>query len=220
MAEPETIVIESFSGNPPGAFPMGWEVWMRSIKQAHEIYSIQQEEGNAYLQARDDGAAIVICKAFRSWNPKRYPVLTWRWRARVLPKGGDERHKETNDCANAVYVTLSKNMFNVPRILKYVWSTTLPVGTIHKRPGLIPMYIIVLESGTEHCGMWVSERVDVYADYRRLFGEEPPAHAIGIGLMTDQNATRAGSAGDYDDFILEHREVCVQARMVETTGNP
>ncbi|MBI4553755.1 MAG: DUF3047 domain-containing protein [Candidatus Latescibacteria bacterium] len=201
----QEIIIDDFSGNHVGAFPAGWATWRKDIRLARRVYSVQQEDGNAYLHARDDGASVILRKELRSWNPKQYPILTWRWRARVLPKGGDERRRETNDSANAVYVVLSENWFHIPRTLKYVWSTTVPVGTVYRRPGIGWPYVIVLQSGPQRLGSWVSERVNVYADYRRLFGEEPPARAVGIGLMTDQNSTRAGSEGDYDDFILERR---------------
>lgn len=203
----ETILVDDFSGNSVNAFPSGWKPWRAKSNLAPGLYTVQQEDGNRYLHARDNGHSVIIRKELRSWNPKQYPILTWRWRAQVLPRDGDERSAQTNDSANAVYVVLSENFFHVPKTLKYVWSTSVPVGTRYRRPGIGRPYVIVLESGTQHLGTWVSESVNVYDDYLRAFGEKPPSRAVGIGVLTDGNATRSESEGDYDDFVL--------ARLVE-----
>lgn len=205
MMDHEPIVIDDFSEDSIGSFPVGWTAWREDTNLARKLYTIQQENGNHYLHARDDGTSIIIRKKFRSWDPKEYPLLAWRWRARVLPKGGDERNPPTNDSANAVYVVLSENLFHIPKTLKYVWSTTAPVGTAYRRPGIGRPYVIVIESGTKHLGTWMSEKVNVYEDYRRLFGENPPDQAVGIGVLTDGNASHSPSEGDYDDFILFRR---------------
>ncbi|MBI4551076.1 MAG: DUF3047 domain-containing protein [Candidatus Latescibacteria bacterium] len=201
----ETIVADDFNGYNVGAFPEGWMAWRGDTNRARRLYTIQEEHGNRYLHARDDGHSIIIRKELRSWNPRQYPILTWRWRARVLPRSGDERVARTNDSATAVYVVLSENLFHIPKTLKYVWSTTTPVGTIYRRSGIGRPYVIVLESGPTRLGTWVSETVNVYEDYQRAFGEKPPNRAVGLGVLTDGNATRSVSEGDYDDFVIRQR---------------
>ena len=54
-------------------------------------------------------------------------VDRWRWRVMQLPSGGDEGRKATHDSAAGVYVIFDNRI--LPRVLKYVWSATLPVGT-------------------------------------------------------------------------------------------
>ncbi len=200
-----SIVIDDFDNANPGSFPIAWKAWRGDDKLARNMYSIHEEEGNRYLHAADDGSSVIIRKQLSEWDANEYPVLSWRWRARVLPEEGDERIGSKNDSSVAVYVVLKQNFIGVPKTLKYVWSTTLPVGTYHRRDGIGRPHVIVLESGMGKLGQWVEESVDVYADYVRIFGDRPPRKAVGIGILTDGNATGTESQGDYDDFVVHRR---------------
>lgn len=202
-----SIIIEDFSRSDAGGFPPNWKAWRGDDRLAHGMYTVREENGNQYLHAADDGSSIIIRKQMSEWDANEYPVLSWRWRAQVLPEGGDERIVSRNDSAVAVYVVLDQNFVGVPKTLKYVWSSTLPVGTYHRRDGIGRPHVIVLESGEEKLGRWVAESVDVCADYVRIFGKEPPRKAVGIGILTDGNATGTESKGDYDDFVVHRRGI-------------
>ncbi len=200
-----SIVIDDFDNGDPGGFPANWKAWRGDDDLARNLYSIQEEKGNRYLHADDDGSSIIIRKQLSEWDANEYPVLSWRWRARVLPEEGNESIGSRNDSSVAVYVVLDQNFIGVPKTLKYVWSTTLPVGTYYRRDGIGRPHVIVLEIGKEKLGQWVEESVDVYADYVRIFEEKPPRKAVGIGILTDGNATGTDSQGDYDDFVVHRR---------------
>jgi hypothetical protein len=203
---PLSIVLENFEHMAVGGFPKGWKAWRGDDGYARKLYGIREEQGNRYLSAQDDGTSIIIRKEYRGWNPHDYPMLSWRWRARALPEGGDERVGSKNDSAVAVYVVLDQNFIGIPKTLKYVWSTTLPVGTRHRREGIGRPAVIVLESGPGKVGQWVTEKVNVYEDFVRTFGKEPPRSAVGIGVLTDGNATKSRAQGDYDDFVVHRHD--------------
>lgn len=202
----ESITIDDFDDTAPGGFPLTWKAWRGDDDLARNLYTIREEKGNRYLHAADDGSSVIILKQVSEWNANEYPVLSWRWRATVLPEDGDERIRTKNDSSVAVYVVLDQNFIGVPKTLKYVWSTTAPVGTHYRREGIGRPHVIVLESGKEKLGQWVEESVDVHADYVRIFGKKPPRKAVGIGILTDGNATGTDSKGDYDDFVVHRRE--------------
>ena len=202
----KSITIEAFDDSAPGGFPLTWKAWRGNADLARNLYTIREEKGNRYLHADDDGSSVIILKQVGEWNANEYPVLSWRWRATVLPEGGDERIGSKNDSSVAVYVVLDQNFIGVPKTLKYVWSTTVPVGTHYRREGIGRPHVIVLESGKEKLGQWVEESVDVHADYIRIFGKKPPRKAVGIGILTDGNATGTDSKGDYDDFVVHRRD--------------
>lgn len=197
-----SILVDDFEDASVGGFPSAWKAWRGDDDLARNLYSIQEEDGNKFLKASDDGTSIIIRKQMDDWNPREFPILSWRWRANVLPEDGDERVGPKNDSAVAVYVVLDQNFFRIPKTLKYVWSTTLPIGTRHRRDGIGRPNVIVLQSGPEKVGQWVSESVNVYEDFERTFGKRPPKSAIGIGVLTDGNATHTPSMGDYDDFFI------------------
>jgi hypothetical protein len=188
------MALETFSAYPVGGFPRAWKV-RGSMRDAQAIYRIAEEGDGRFLSARADGQSVMI-----GLEPSRYPYLRWRWRVRQWPTGADERRKATNDSAAGVYVVFPGRFF-VPRVLKYVWSTTAPVGTRQPSPAAPNTKIIVLESGPAGEPAWRTVTVDVQRDYAALFGEPAPA-AQGIGILTDSNDTASVAAADYADFQL------------------
>ena len=193
---PPVRIIEDFSGSPVGRFPKNFRSWPLERHKAVRVYRVSSEPGNRYLEAYD--AEQISAQIFRKfyWNPRSYPVLNWRWRARTLPAGADERVPQKNDSACGVYVVFGGWS---GKSVKYVWSARVPAGAvIPKRKG--KSFSIVKNSGRGRG--WQAVSVNVVEDYRRLFGEEPGQDPIGIGLLTDGNATRSPAACDYDDFIL------------------
>ena len=85
-----SIVIDDFDDLDLEEFPKSWKAWRGDDELAREIYTIKEEEENRYLQAIDDGSSIIIRKRLRMWNANEYPILSWRWRARILQVAGDE----------------------------------------------------------------------------------------------------------------------------------
>jgi len=61
--------------------------------------------------------------------------------------------------------------------------------------------MIAVRSGRDESGTWQSERHDIVADYRRLFGAEPPRIGA-IAIMTDTDNTGATAQAWYDDIEL------------------
>ena len=168
-------------------------------------YKIQKEDENHYLSAEIEGDAVNFGRdtkiKFRgretNANLRLYQKLRWRWRVHSLPEGSDERKGKTNDSAAAVRLIFRLSISG-GKAIKYIWSATLPVGTVIDDGGL---KVIVLESGTEKLGQWVWEEVNVYEDYRRLFGGDPrPPEAI--ALLTDSNNTKSFAKADYDDITF------------------
>jgi hypothetical protein len=190
--------LENFAAYPVGTFPDVWKV--RGLAgDAAATYRVTEEEGRRFLAARANGNSVMIGLE-RGFDPSQYPYLRWDWRVRQLPDGADERVKDTNDSAAGVYVIFPGNFF-MPRVLKYVWSSSAPVGTREPSPAATSTKIIVLESGADGATQWRTVTVNVKGDYLALFGTEPPV-ARGIGILTDANDTGSVAAADYTNFEL------------------
>lgn len=198
LAAERCRVVEDFEGRPLGSPPAGWRA---KGKHPERVYAVQQEGKNRYLHAEARGSSVTLGKRWE-FDPREFPVLRWRWRVWRLPQGADERHKSTGDSAAGVYVIFSKSRFGLPpKAIKYVWSTSLPPGSVTPSPFSGRTKVVVLESGPERLGQWVTEEVNVCADYRRLFGKEPK-RAYGVALLTDADNTRSVAIADYDDLVL------------------
>jgi hypothetical protein len=186
-----------FEEERPSDFPSNWKV-RGDEDEAKEIYRIVDEDGNRFLRARSVAQGVQIGFPY-SFEADAYPFLRWQWRAGQLPTGADERVEARNDSAAGVYVLFDSRWW--PRVIKYVWSSSLPVGAQLKSPAYRWAWIIVLRSGPAEKGTWYQETVNIYEDYRRLF-EREPGKVYGIGILTDSNNTKTQAAADYDDFLL------------------
>ena len=204
MRQRPYVVLENFSTTEPGRPPEGWG-WRNKDRDKPKPYTVLAAGSQRYLAARDSGSSIILLKVSH-WNPRQYPILTWCWRAESLPPGGDERYGPTNDSAAGLYVFFSQNWLGIPRQIKYVWSSTLPEGTVDRRKRFARPWFFVVESGTGNLGSWVFEQVDLLADYDRVYGGEPKSRTRGLGILTDANSTHSYAEAHYADLRVWTRE--------------
>ena len=81
------------------------------------------------------------------------------------------------------------NSFDIPlRSLNYVWATDADIGTIEENPFTSWVKYIVVNSGNEKAGQWISLKRNIVEDYRKAF-EEEPRDITGITIMTDSDNT-------------------------------
>ena len=172
-AQSQTLVLEDFQGKDAEGFPLNWEHEnQRSQSKGRDAYKIQTENGVNFLAVRDAGQRIKKKKI--DWDPKAFPVLTWRWR---LQKATTE-----NEPIAAIYASLDTDLMFIPVFTKYVWSATKPEGTLTEG-GMFSGSEIVVQSGTKDVGQWFEERVNVYEDFKRIHQHEPAAKAWGISII-------------------------------------
>jgi len=190
--------VEDFSSFEPGSFPEGWK---SRGGDGSKVYRVRSNK-ESYLEANAVDSAVTMAKKF-DYDLKEYPFLEWQWRALELPQGGDERYKKTGDSAAAIYV-IFEGRFR-PDNMKYVWSASLPVGTTTESPYSSKTKIVVLRNQSSPLGEWVSERVNVYADYKRLFGREPKL-VQAIGLMSDSDNTGTRAVAHYKGIMISKQK--------------
>lgn len=195
---PSLRLIDDFSQYELEKFPSSFRTYPFQRGKAMEVYTVKADSDNKYLNATDEkDISVQVFKRFL-WDTKQYPHFSWKWRAVTLPKGADENNGRPNDSACGIYVTFGGYTGNA---IKYVWSTTLPAGTIvEKKPN--KFYIIVVESGSGQVGRWQTAAVNVVEDYKRVFKKDPKKDPDGFGLLTDGNATHTPAVCDYDDFKI------------------
>ncbi len=147
------------------------------------------------------------------------PILTWRWRVDQAAPATDLGAKNQDDCSLAVYVgfpyrpgqaswfdRLKRPLVEAwagesapGRVLRYAFCGRRPRGAMVKSPYLGDAGMIkILRPAASPTGRWFEERVDVAADYRQAFGEEPQDPSqIAVEADTDDthSASRAEVAG-------------------------
>lgn len=211
------VLLSTAPALAPSGLPEGWEP-LRFAKRADTAYSWSPEEGA--LRARAAGSASGLIR--RLERPvAEAPMLRWRWKVGgTLPKG-DESRKSGDDYAARVYVAFrydparvgpgTRARYALARRLKgeypphaainYIWANKLPQGEAVRNAYTGRVMMLALRSGDAEAGQWRWEERDVLADYRRLFGEDPPPYA-GIAVMTDADDTGGEAGAWYAELSL------------------
>jgi len=61
--------------------------------------------------------------------------------------------------------------------------------------------MIVVESGETKLNQWVSEERNIFEDYKKDFGQEPPMIS-GVAIMTDTDNTGESATAYYGDILF------------------
>ncbi|MCF8042841.1 MAG: DUF3047 domain-containing protein [Desulfarculaceae bacterium] len=167
-------------------------------------YSLVETHGRTVLKAVSQSSASALIKNIEA-DPANTPMLSWSWKIEKTLPGGDGRTKAGDDFAARVYVVFPSFLFWNTRALNYVWANKLPVG--HTWPNAFAgdnVMMMAINSGDGQAGQWVSHRRNLAADFRRCFGEEPPAIGA-IAVMTDSDNTKGHAIAYYGDITLGPR---------------
>lgn len=205
------VILEDFAASGPDGLPIGWR-WRDKDEDRRKTYHVRKQNGQTYLAAKDSGGSVIMLR-YSHWNPRRYPIMTWCWRADKLPPGGDERFGHTNDSVAGIYVFFSQTWIGMPRHIKYVWSSTLAEGTIGRRDRIARPYFVVVESGNQQLGEWLFASVDLENHYDRTWGGRPKKRTQGLGLLTDANSTDSEAEAYYADLRVWTRKAYDEGRV-------
>lgn len=189
----ELVLGEFSSGNLTG--------WSDKIFKGKTTYTLVKENDKSVLKANSEKAASGLLKKVKL-DTKEYPVLRWSWKVEHTLKGEDVTRKSGDDFAARVYVVFPRTFFWQTRAINYVWASRLPKGSSVPSPYTSKALIVAVESGDEKAGQWVNEERNIYEDYRKLFGEEPPMLGA-VAIMTDTDDTRDEATAYYGDIFLE-----------------
>ncbi len=121
------------------------------------------------------------------------PVLEWSWRVDTLPDGADMAVRDREDAAASLFLAFGDpGSMSSPKpvpTIRYAWTTAAnPVGALIDSP-FFPgtLRTLVVRSGDDALGGWVTERRNLRDDYRLAFGEPPPEPIQVFALFTDND---------------------------------
>lgn len=175
----------------------GWEV--KEFKGLTR-YRLVEEEGRRVLLAEADGSASGLVKKI-AFDPAEYRYLRWHWKIEKTVAQGDERTKAGDDYAARVYVIFPGRFFWQTRALNYIWANRLPAEGFVANAFTANAMLLAVRSGPDQAGQWLEENRDLVADYRRVFGSDPP-RAGAVAIMTDTDNTGGRARAWYGDISL------------------
>ncbi len=178
--------------------------WQSKSFKGETRYVFDDKSGQRALFADSRGAASGLYREIRV-DLNRTPWLNWSWRVDKVLNGVDERSKGGDDYPARVYVVVSGGAASwKTRSLVYVWSSNQPVGATWNNAFTSNARVMALRSGTRDAGRWVSEKRDIRADFRQLFGEDI-ATIDAVALMTDTDNSGQNATAWYGDIYFTAR---------------
>lgn len=196
----EILMIDRFEGGvDEKGLPLGWSLEKEPGPKSKIVIKKEREIHFLHLSSVNDSFGL---KKEISFDIRKYPYFFWRWRATVLPKGGDVRKRETDDQAGQIYVIFPKfpAMIN-SRSVGYIWDSQAPVGFSGTSTAYSKMKYVVLQSGSSKLNQWLAESRNVYEDYKNLFKEEPPLVG-GVLIYINSQYTKSSAACDYTEIFF------------------
>jgi hypothetical protein len=233
--------VKSFSWNKPGeGVPDGWKPWTFARFKRPTEYRLIDMDGRTVIRARATDAASGLVHPV-SIDPKEFPYLHWHWKVDELIAKADNTQRATEDAPARLVVSFDGDLDSLPMdeqvffgnvkmvsgqqlpyaTLMYIWENRVPRGNIIPNVHTSRIKMIVAESGREKLGSWQEVTRNVYADYRRAFGEEP-GRITAIGIMTDTDNTREQASAYYGDirFLRQRLQPLVPPAPAVTAAPP
>ncbi|MYG39766.1 MAG: DUF3047 domain-containing protein [Nitrospira sp. SB0677_bin_15] len=219
---PDAIHVGAFShARAGGPYPDSWKPLTFHKIEEHTEYSLVEDGGNVVLKAVSRGSSSGLTREV-TIDPKVYPIVEWSWKIENVLEKGDVTTKEGDDYPTRLYITFAYDeskidffdqaQYELARLLHgqypptgaltYIWESRSPVGTMVPNPYTDRVQMIVLESGADKAGQWVAESRNVYEDYRKAFGDDPPPIS-GVAVMTDTDNTQESAVAYYGDITFK-----------------
>ena len=206
------------AGRADEAPPGRWDPFVVSRSALRTEYRLTDTGQCVVLEALAEGSNSGFYRRIRI-DPKRYPVVEWRWRVLQPPTEADPRIASRDDSPARLVLSFHGDVNRLDfqeritlrlyhalsgeklpyAMLMYVWSSVAPVGTIAPNIHTDKIRTIVVESGST--GEWREFRRNVLEDYRRVFGEDP-WDIVAVGVMTDTSNSGQKARTQYGDITF------------------
>jgi len=215
------LEVGKFSDSQVGTtMPDGWKPLTFKKIPRHTSYEVVKDGGVTIVKAVSEASASGLIKPVVI-DPKEFPIVRWRWKIDNVLQRSDVALKEGDDFPVRLYITFAYDPDRVSfgkklkfkagqalfgdipiAALNYIWETKTPVGTIVDNAYTDFAKMVVIESGAQKVGMWIDEERNIYKDYKKAFGEEPPM-INGVAIMSDTDNTKEQVIAYYGDIIFQ-----------------
>jgi len=198
----------------------GWEPFAVLRGNVPTDYRLVERDGGVVLRAESSEGGSGLIRRIH-FDPRRHPIIEFSWRvpldsarggangpSRASPPvrislafDGDPAKLDFDDRTKLrLAKALTVNGLPFASLL-YVWMNNHPADATYPSPHTERVRYVVVESGEQRAGRWITVRRNILEDYRRAFGEEP-GNVVAIGLMTDFGDNGAPRRAYYGDITF------------------
>ena len=187
-----------------GEFSSDWKKsWIeRKISEKPTLYEVVEQDTNKVLRASSINESSALWHSLELY-PGRIGTISWKWKVdKLLSDDINEKSKKGDDYAARVIVVFEPHLVSwKTRAICYVWAAKEPVGTIFRNPYAQSVAMVVVQSGKENKGKWLSEERNFVSDYRKAFDGHPEMVSA-VAIMVDTDNTNHEAVTWFDDIKI------------------
>lgn len=178
----------------------GWNTRQDDKERVPGLDTIRQDS-TLWLSVKAAKGAASRWRRKVRWSAEEYPFLEWRWTPGR--KVDSIRFPRRNAPATvlAVDVTLASS-FGIHKTIRYVWSARSDRHVQYHRDAWHPK-VVVLRDADDSVGLPLSERVNVWQDFRRLWGTTPRHQALSISVFAHDPDTSKVLAARFGAIVAQ-----------------
>ena len=195
-AAPERVPVSAFAEH-------SLEGWQHESFTGNTEYTLHADQGAWFLRAKSQQSASGLYQKV-SIDLTQTPYLEWRWQV-IQRVGSQNETLPGQDDYNARLLLSQEHPFFPwkSKTISYVWSNGLKQGDQWQwksRNGYV-IKLLAVRDGTAPTGQWLTERRNVQADFKRLFGVEVNRISV-VGIVSDSDDTKTASEVWYGDLVF------------------
>lgn len=178
------------------------QAWDDKIFKGKTQYQLVQDGQRWVLSAKSKAAASGLTRKIEV-DLTKTPFLNWSWRVDQALPALEEQTKAGDDYAARIYVIVDGGLlvWN-SKAVNYVWSGSSARGTTWGNAYLPKnAQMLAVRGKQDKAGVWVTEKRNVRADFKKLYGVDIQA-IDGIALMTDTDNSGGEAAAKYGDIFF------------------
>jgi len=191
-AECEIIIDDFVDGIKPG--------WITKSFKGITEYTWINEDGKSFIRATSNNAASGLFYKIE-YDIQKYSYIIWNWKVDNIIAGGDALRRSGDDYGARIYIVFPSFFFWNTTAINYIWANKLPKNQAVPNPFTSNDIMISVESGPSNTGKWIIETRNVFEDYKRYFGEDPPKVGA-IAIMTDTDQTGESTSASYGPIAI------------------
>ena len=182
-------------------------------------YSLYDLNGKVVVKAESDNSSSGLVRR-TDVNLSDYPKLSWEWKVTSIYEKGNVFEKKGDDYPARIYVIFDYDISNLSwlrrnqiralrifygeiptRAINYIHDSQAEMGTTVENPYTELVTMVVVESGEENLNRLVQFERNVFEDYVKIYGENPP-NVVAIAIMTDSDDTGESTVTYFGDIYF------------------
>jgi hypothetical protein len=196
----------------------GTDLYVKPFKDTkkNKVNFLRTDTGCEIEIKSDNSGSMLVRKI--GLESKKYKFINFDFKVTNLLSKANLKKKDGDDASARLYVFFdyepdkagfleksyrkySGNKYDGKAIV-YIWGSNVKKDEVFENPYSDQFIQIIVESGSENLGKYVSVKRNVYDDFKKHFKYEPPKNISSISIMTDTDNTGGKATGYFRRIFL------------------